>query len=69
MNAGGNTPTVFNAANEKAVAMFLNKEIRFLQIPETIAAAMAEVEYIQNPSLEDILNTEKETYDFIKTIL
>ncbi len=69
MNAGGNTPTVFNAANEKAVAMFLNKEIRFLQIPETIAAAMAEVEYIPNPSLEDILNTEKETYDFIKTIL
>ena len=69
MNVGGNTPTIYNAANEKAVALFLDKKISFLQIPETIAAAMAEVSYIKNPSLEDILATEQETYEFITSML
>ena len=69
MNAGGNVPTVFNAANERAVALFLDKKITFLQIPEIIASAMAEVDYIDNPSLEEILSTEQATYDFISTII
>lgn len=69
MNAGGNMPTVFNAANEKAVALFLDKKISFLQIPEIIGSAMAEVDYIKSPKLEDILATEQATYDFISTIL
>lgn len=69
MNAGGNVPTVFNAANEKAVALFLDKKISFLQIPETIGAAMTEIDYIKNPSLEEILETEQQTYDFITSIL
>lgn len=69
MNAGGNMPTVFNAANEKAVSLFLNKKISFLQIPEIIGSAMAELDYIKSPNLNDILATEKATYDFISTIL
>lgn len=69
MNAGGNMPTVFNAANEKAVSLFLSKKISFLQIPEIIGSAMAELDYIKSPNLNDILATEKATYDFISTIL
>lgn len=69
MNAGGNMPTVFNAANEKSVSLFLNKKISFLQIPEMIGSAMAELDYIKSPNLNDILATEKATYDFISTIL
>jgi 1-deoxy-D-xylulose-5-phosphate reductoisomerase len=69
MNAGGNMPTIFNAANEKAVSLFLNKKISFLQIPEMICSAMAELDYIKSPNLNDILATEKATYDFISTIL
>ena len=62
-------PTVFNAANEKAVALFLDKKISFLQIPEIIGSAMTEVDFIKSPSVEDILATEKATYEFISTIL
>ena len=69
MNAGGNIPTVFNAANEKAVALFLVKKISFLQISELIGAAMAEIDYIKNPTLDDILNTEQQTYEFISSTL
>ncbi len=69
MSLGGNMPTIFNAANEKAVALFLNKKISFLQIPEIIANAMTEVDYINKPSVKDILETEKSTYDYINTII
>lgn len=69
MNAGGNMPTVFNAANEKAVALFLDKKISFLQIPEIIGSAMAEVDYIKSPNVDDILSTEQATYEFISTII
>ena len=69
MNAGGNMPTVFNAANEKAVALFLDKKISFLQIPEIIGSAIAEVDYIKSPNLDDILSTEQATYEFISTII
>lgn len=67
MSAGGNVPTVFNAANERAVAKFLDKKISFLQIPEIISRAMEEVYYKEEPSLEDILNTEQATYEFIES--
>lgn len=66
-DAGGNMPTVYNAANEKAVAMFLDKKIRFLEIPEIIATSMQEIDYVKHPSLEDILDTEKATYEFIES--
>ena len=62
---GGSMPTVFNAANEKAVALFLNKNISFLQIPEIINACMEQHKTIDNPSVDEILMTEAETYEFI----
>lgn len=63
---GGSLPTVLNAANEKAVAMFLDRKIRYLQIPEIIQTCMEHHKIIENPTVEEILNTEQETYEFIK---
>lgn len=63
---GGSLPTVFNAANERAVAMFLDRQIGYLQIPEIIASCMQEHKVIANPTVEEILQTEQETYEYIK---
>lgn len=65
--AGGSLPTVFNAANEKAVSKFLNREIRFLEIPEMIQTCMEAHKNIANPSVDEILQTEAETYDYIES--
>jgi 1-deoxy-D-xylulose-5-phosphate reductoisomerase len=65
MNTGGNIPTIYNAANERAVALFLEEKIPFLRIPELISEAMMEVDYIPNPNLDDILATEQLTYEYI----
>lgn len=64
--AGGTLPTVFNAANELAVAMFLDRKIRYLEIPEIIGACMEVHKNIESPDVEQILKTEQETYEFIK---
>ena len=66
-DAGGNVPTIYNAANEKAVAMFLDGRISYVEIPEIIASSMMEVFYKENPTLEEILETEKATYEFIES--
>lgn len=52
---GGTMPVVLNAVNEVAVAKFLNKEIRFLDIERLIKREMDQHEVIQNPTLEQIL--------------
>ena len=65
---GGSMPTVYNAANEWAVARFLEGSIGLLDIPALIGEAMKQHQWIQEPTLNDILNTEKETYDFIKEL-
>ncbi|MBO5082471.1 MAG: 1-deoxy-D-xylulose-5-phosphate reductoisomerase [Lachnospiraceae bacterium] len=62
---GGSMPTVYNAANEKAVSLFLDRKIKFLQIPEVIEACMQNHKNIINPTVDDILNTEAEAYDYI----
>ncbi|SDZ84841.1 1-deoxy-D-xylulose 5-phosphate reductoisomerase [Pseudobutyrivibrio sp. ACV-2] len=67
MDAGGNVPTVFNAANEKAVSMFLKNKIKFLEIPEIVSEAMINVDFIENPTIQQVLETEQMTYDFIKS--
>ena len=59
---GGSMPTVFNAANEKAVAMFLNRKIGYLDIPEIIEKCMNDHHKISNPSLDEILAVEAEVY-------
>ena len=63
---GGSLPTVLNAANERAVAMFLDRKIGYLQISEIIQACMENHKNIENPTVEEILKTEQETYQFIK---
>lgn len=65
--AGGSVPTVFNAANEKAVSLFQNRKIRFLQIPEIIEMCMDHHRKIENPDVEEILSTEQETYELIRS--
>lgn len=67
--AGGSLPTIYNAANELAVSKFLNEEIRFLDIPELIEAAMNNHKVIDNPSLEQILESEKEAYESVNRAL
>ena len=64
---GGSVPTVFNAANEKAVSLFLNRKIKFLQIPEVIGQCMEAHKRIENPIVADILDTEQATYEFIQS--
>ena len=66
-NIGGSMPTVFNAANEKAVAMFLERRIAFLDIPDIIASAMEEITYIKHPSVDEILATEAAVYEWIES--
>ena len=65
IDKGGNLPTVFNAANELAVKRFLNHEIGFTGIYEVINKAMESVRFIDNPSLEEVLMTEKETMEVL----
>ena len=63
---GGSLPTVFNAANERAVALFLQRRITFLQIPELIESSMEHHQLIDNPTVEQILDAEAATYEYIK---
>ena len=63
---GGTLPTVFNAANEKAVALFLQRKITFLQISELIEQSMENHQITDDPSVEEILAAETETYEYIK---
>ncbi|GAB5616425.1 1-deoxy-D-xylulose-5-phosphate reductoisomerase [Faecalimonas canis] len=64
---GGSLPTVFNAANELAVSKFLNRQIRYLEIPEIIEECMRNHKNIKNPSVEEILKTEQEVYNQIES--
>lgn len=66
IDRGGNIPTVFNAANECAVAKFLNRKIRFTEIPEIIGETMEHCIFRENPSVDEILETEQEAYEFIE---
>lgn len=63
---GGSMPTVYNAANECAVDLFLKRQITYLNIPELIGYAMEKHKIIENPSLEEILLVESATYELIE---
>lgn len=67
MHQGGNIPTAYNASNEKAVALFLDKRIAYLSIPEIIEESMKNCSYKENPTVEEILETERMTYEFIES--
>ena len=66
---GGSMPTVFNAANEMAVSLFLDRKIKFLQIPELIQASMEHHKKVEAPDVEEILQAEAETYDYIRQVV
>lgn len=65
LKIGGTMTTVLNAADEIAVSLFLNKKIEFLQIAEIIEESMKEHNNIQNPTLDDIINVDKEVKEKI----
>ena len=65
--AGGTLPVVFNAANEKAVGKFLKGEISYLTIIDMIEESMKNHQRIADPTVEEILEAEKETYEFIES--
>ena len=65
MRRGGNIPTAFNAANEKAVALFLDRKIAYQQIPEMIESCMEVADFIANPTVDEILETEAAAYEHI----
>lgn len=64
---GGSMPTVLNAANEKAVALFLDHKIKFLDIYDIIEDAMNAHKVLPNPSLEEVLETEQWVYEHIES--
>ncbi len=63
---GGSMPTVYNAANEKAVSLFLDGKLTFLQIPEIIESCMEQHKKIEEPDVDQILAVEQETYEYIR---
>lgn len=66
-NIGGSMPTVFNAANEKAVAKFLNRKIGFLDITDIIEYCMGQHKVIENPTVTEILDIEQSVYEMIES--
>ncbi len=66
MQQGGNVPTIYNAANEKAVALFLDRKISYLAITELIEECMGQIAFIDHPDLEQILETERQVYEYIE---
>ncbi len=67
IKTGGSMPTVFNAANELAVERFLSKKISFTEIYDYIESAMDSVKPVEDPTIEEILDTEKATREFLIT--
>lgn len=63
--AGGNMPAIFNGANEIAVELFLNNKIKYLQIEEIIRECMMNFEHIINPTLEQIIDIDKRTREYV----
>ncbi|MCI9428255.1 MAG: 1-deoxy-D-xylulose-5-phosphate reductoisomerase [Eubacterium sp.] len=67
LKRGGNAPTVYNAANEKAVALFLSRKIAYLTITEMIETCLDRISFVPNPTVEQILETEQAVYEFIES--
>ncbi|MBO4585370.1 MAG: 1-deoxy-D-xylulose-5-phosphate reductoisomerase, partial [Bacteroidales bacterium] len=65
---GGNIPCAMNAANEAAVAAYLNDKIAFYDIPETVSHVMDGVKFVAKPSLEDIFSTNAQAFDLAQSL-
>ena len=66
LKTGGNMPCIMNAANETAVQAFLENRISFMEIPKLIELAMKKITFINNPTLEDLQETHRETVSTFK---
>jgi 1-deoxy-D-xylulose-5-phosphate reductoisomerase len=69
LNKGGNMPCIINAANEVAVAGFLNNDVTFLAMSTLIESCMENIGYQSTPTLDDYLNTDKETRIFAHNLI
>jgi 1-deoxy-D-xylulose-5-phosphate reductoisomerase len=69
LKSGGNMPCIVNAANEIAVAGFLNQKVSFLGMSEIIEQCMQQIAYIERPVLEDYLGTDGETRIFAQNLI
>lgn len=67
LEKGGNLPTAYNAANERAVALFLENKISFTEIPELIQGSMERCRFREWPGISEILETEQEVYEWIES--
>jgi 1-deoxy-D-xylulose-5-phosphate reductoisomerase len=61
MDAGGNIPCILNAANEVAVQAFLDRKIKFLQMPDIIEQTIDGVSFVDKPTMDDLIQTNTET--------
>ena len=66
MDSGGNMPTIYNAANEAAVSLFLQERISYLRITEIIASCMECCTWVPEPKLEEILSTEAQVQEYVR---
>ena len=66
---GGNSPCVLNAANEVVVDAFLKNLVTFLNMPDLIDVCLEKINFVQNPSYEDLVNTDAETRVLVKNLL
>jgi 1-deoxy-D-xylulose-5-phosphate reductoisomerase len=69
LKKGGNMPCILNAANELAVAAFLNDEIAFLKMPDIIEETMKRATYIAHPSIDDYSQSDKQARDIAMKLI
>lgn len=63
---GGNLACIFNSADEAAVELFMQRKIGYLEISEKIRDAMENVKFIENPTLQDIFETDMLAREYVK---
>lgn len=68
MKEGGIMPTVYNAANEKAVALFLDGKVGFLEIADTIEKCILHFDNVTSPDVATILETEQKVYEYMSQL-
>jgi 1-deoxy-D-xylulose-5-phosphate reductoisomerase len=69
LHKGGNAPCILNAANEVAVEAFLCNAISFTDIPDLIEKALSKIMLIQNPTINNLIETDKETRNFVNSLI
>ncbi|MBR2021421.1 MAG: 1-deoxy-D-xylulose-5-phosphate reductoisomerase, partial [Clostridia bacterium] len=62
---GGNMPVIYNAANEYLVSRFLNRKIGFLDIPKYINESIEHFQYVENPTVKEIIDMETAVYEYL----